>query len=75
MPAALLAHHERGLAGEGAIHHIVLAIIAALARQGLDLAGEGGLAGAGETEEAEYLLARRIAEPSGDVFEGGILLG
>ena len=52
--AALAAHHQRGLAGEGREQHL------AVDRLG-EVAGEGGLAGAGIAEQPEGL--RRAALP------------
>ena len=69
--AALAAHHQRGLAGEGREQHL------AVDRLG-EVAGERGLAGAGIAEQPEDL--RRAAlpglglEPGRDRLERGILM-
>ncbi len=70
--AALAAHHQRRLAGEGREQHLAVDLLG-------EVAGQRGLAGAGIAEQAEGL--RRAAlpglglEPSRDRLERGILMG
>ena len=69
--AALAAHDERGLAGEGGEMHLAVDAVG-------DVPGERGLAGAGIAEQAKHLArtarARLFLEPIGDGLERGILM-
>ena len=64
--AALVAQHQRGLAGVGGEDDI------AVHRLG-DVPGERGLAGAGIAEQAEHLRRARL-QPARHLGQGGILL-
>ena len=70
--AALAAHHQRGLAGEGRVLHLAVDMRREVPR-------ERGLAGAGIAEQAEELrraaLARLVAEPARDRLQRGVLMG
>ena len=70
--AALAAHHQRGLAGEGRVLHLALDMRREMAR-------ERGLAGARIAEQAEQLRRPGFAgprlEPAGDRLEGRVLMG
>ena len=69
--AALAAHDQRGLAGEGAERDLAVDALG-------EVAGERGLAGAGIAEQAEDLprsaAARPRLEPGRDRVERGILM-
>ena len=64
--AAAVAHHLRGLAGEGGEEHLAAAIVGDLLRQ-------RRLARAGKAEEAEDLRHRRL-QPARDGEKRGVLL-
>ena len=69
--AALAAHHQRGLAREGAEDDLAIHIFGEMAR-------ERGLAGARIAEQAKHLRRAGDAgarlEPGRDRLEGGILM-
>ena len=69
--AALVAHHQRRLAGEGGEFDLAVDIVGDMARQ-------RGLAGAGIAEQPEHLRRAVLAglgfQPVGDGFQRGILM-
>src|SRR6202012_3321097 len=69
--AALVAHHQRGLAGEGREFHLAVDAVGNMARQ-------RGLAGAGIAEQLEprrrAVLAGLCLHPVGNGFQRGILM-
>ena len=69
--ATLIAHHQRGLAGEGREFHLAGDAVG-------DVPGEGGLAGSGIAEQPEYrrraVLAGLGLHPVGNGLQRGILM-
>ncbi len=69
--AAPAAHHQRGFAGERGVFHVAVDTVG-------DVPGQGGLAGAGITEQAEHLrcaaFARLGLDPVGHGVQRSILV-
>src|SRR5690606_12807215 len=65
--AAVLAHDQRGLAGEGRVFHRAHALG--------EVARQRRLAGAGPAEQAEDLRAGLVLEPGGNGEQRRVLLG